>query len=74
MGRVCSTNSERRKACKLEIGKPEGKRALERLKYRSLDNDIPWEVGWGGIDWIGLAHDRDKWSALVNVAMDLCII
>jgi hypothetical protein len=24
------------------------------------------EVGWGGVDWIGLAHDRDKWRALVN--------
>jgi hypothetical protein len=24
------------------------------------------EIGWGGVDWIGLAQDRDKWRALVN--------
>jgi hypothetical protein len=29
------------------------------------------EIGWGGVDWIGLAQDRDKWRALVNVVMNL---
>jgi hypothetical protein len=29
------------------------------------------EIGWGGVDWIGLAQDRDKWRALVNAAMNL---
>jgi hypothetical protein len=31
------------------------------------------EIGWGGVDWIGLAQDRDKWtySYLVNVVMSL---
>jgi hypothetical protein len=29
------------------------------------------EIGWGVVDWIGLAQDRDKWRALVNVAMKL---
>jgi hypothetical protein len=29
------------------------------------------EIGWGGMDWIVLAQDRDKWRALVNTAMDL---
>jgi hypothetical protein len=29
------------------------------------------EIGWGGVDWIGLAHDRDKWRALVNAVMNL---
>jgi hypothetical protein len=24
------------------------------------------EIGWGGMDWIDLAHDRDQWRALVN--------
>jgi hypothetical protein len=28
------------------------------------------EVGWGGVDWIDLAQDRDKWRALVNVVMN----
>jgi hypothetical protein len=29
------------------------------------------EIGWGGVDWIDLAQDRDKWRALVNVVMNL---
>jgi hypothetical protein len=29
------------------------------------------ELGWGGVDWIGLAQDRGKWRALVNVVMNL---
>jgi hypothetical protein len=29
------------------------------------------EVGWGGIDWIDLAQDRDRWQALVNAVMNL---
>jgi hypothetical protein len=29
------------------------------------------EIGWGGVDWIGLAQDRDKWRAVVNAAMNL---
>jgi hypothetical protein len=29
------------------------------------------EVGWGGVDWIGLAQDTDMWRALVNVVMNL---
>jgi hypothetical protein len=29
------------------------------------------EIGWGGVDWIGLAQDRDKWRALVNSLMNL---
>jgi hypothetical protein len=29
------------------------------------------EIGWGDVDWIGLAQDRDKWRALVNAVMNL---
>jgi hypothetical protein len=29
------------------------------------------EVGWGDMDWIGLAEDRDRWRALVNAVMNL---
>jgi hypothetical protein len=31
------------------------------------------EIGWGGVDWIGLAQDMDKWRALVNAVMNLRI-
>jgi hypothetical protein len=29
------------------------------------------EIGWGGMDWIGLAQDRDEWRGLVNVVLNL---
>jgi hypothetical protein len=29
------------------------------------------EIGWGGMDWINLAQDRDKWRAVVNMVMNL---
>jgi hypothetical protein len=31
------------------------------------------EVGWGGVDWIGLAQDKDRWRALVNAIMNLWV-
>jgi hypothetical protein len=54
------------------VGKSEGKRPLGRSRCRWEDNtkmDIQ-EVG-GGMDWIELAQDRDKWRALVNAVMNL---
>jgi hypothetical protein len=32
-----------------------------------------WKIGWGGLDWIDLAQDRDQWKALVNTVMNLRI-
>jgi hypothetical protein len=32
------------------------------------------EVGWDDVDWIGLAQDRDRWRALVNVVMNLWVL
>jgi hypothetical protein len=29
------------------------------------------EIGWGGMDWVDLAEDRNRWRALVNTAMTL---
>jgi hypothetical protein len=55
------------------VGKPEGKRALGRHRRRWEDNirvDLQ-EVGCGGVDWIELAWDRDRWRALVNAVMKL---
>jgi hypothetical protein len=31
------------------------------------------KIGWGGVNWIGLAQDRDKWRALVNVVTNLSV-
>jgi hypothetical protein len=60
---------------RLLLGKPEGKRPLQRPRRRWLDNikmDFV-EVGWGDVDWIDLAQDRDRWRALVNAVMNLWV-
>jgi hypothetical protein len=54
---------EKRNAYRLLVGKPEGKRLLGRPRSRCMDNirmDLG-EVGWGDVDWIGLAQDRNRW-------------
>jgi hypothetical protein len=64
---------EKRNAYRLLVGKPKGKRPLARPRRMWLDNikmDL-LEKGWGGVDWTGLAQDRDKWRALVNEVMKL---
>jgi hypothetical protein len=68
MGGTCSTNGEKRNAYKLLVGKPGGKRSIRRPRRRWVDNIRMYlgEVGWGDVDWIGLAQDRNRWRALVN--------
>jgi hypothetical protein len=61
MGRACSTNGEKRNACRILVGNTEGKRPLGRPRRRSVDNikmDLK-EIGWYGMDWINVAQDRD---------------
>jgi hypothetical protein len=64
---------EKRKPCRLLVGKPKGKRTLGRPRRKWVDNirmDVG-EVGWGDVDWISLAKDMNRWRALVNSVLNL---
>jgi hypothetical protein len=64
---------EKRNAYRLLVRKPEGKRPLGRPRRRWVDNirmDLG-ELGWGDVDWVGLAQDRNRWRALVNSVLNL---
>ena len=64
---------ESRGVYRILVGKPEGKRPLERPRSRWEDNiktDLQ-EVGFRGMDWIELAQDMDRWRALVSTVMNL---
>jgi hypothetical protein len=63
---------EKRDAYRILVGKPEGKRLLGRPRRRLDDIRMDLgEIGWGGMDWIDLAQDRNQWRALVNTVMKL---
>jgi hypothetical protein len=73
MGRACSTNGEKKYVYGLLAGKPEGKRPLVIPRRRWVDNikmDL-LELGWGDVNWIGLAEDGKRWRALVNWVLNL---
>ena len=55
------------------VGKPEGKKPLGKLRFRweeSIKINLQ-EVGWGGMEWIALAQDMERWQAVVNAIMNL---
>ena len=73
-GHVARTG-ERRGVYRVLVGKTEGKRPLERTRYRWEDNikmDLH-NVGCWCIDWIELAQERDRWRAFVNAIMSLWV-
>jgi hypothetical protein len=64
---------EKRNAYRILMGKPEGKRPQGRPR-RMWEDNIKMhlrEIGWGGMNWIDLAQDRDQWIAVVNKVMNL---
>jgi hypothetical protein len=71
VGRTCGTNGEKN-VYRLLVGKPQGKRPLERPRRRWIDNiklDV-LEIGLNVVDWIGLAKHRHSWKALENSVMN----
>jgi hypothetical protein len=67
---------EERNVYKVLMGKPEVKRPLGRPRRRWEDGirmDLR-EIGWGSVDWIQLAQDRDRWRAFVDTVMNLRVL
>jgi hypothetical protein len=61
--KTCSICGEMRNAVKVLVGKPEGKGPLGKPRHRWVNNikmDLR-EIGWGSMDWTGLAQARDEW-------------
>ena len=64
---------ERRGVYNVLVGKSYGKRPLGRPRHGWEDNnEMGFQEVWcGGMDWIELAHDRDRWRALVHAVMNI---
>jgi hypothetical protein len=67
---------EERKVYKVLVGNHEGKRPLGRPRRRWEDGirmDLR-DIGMGGVDWIRLTEDRDRWRAVVSAVMNLRVL
>jgi hypothetical protein len=67
---------EESKVYRVMVGKPEGKRPLGRPRRRWEDGvrvDLR-QTGWGSVEWIQLADDRNRWRVLVNTEMNLWVL
>jgi hypothetical protein len=64
---------EERKVYKVLVGKPEGKRPLERPRREGVRMDLR-EIGLGGVDWIRLGQNRVRWRAVVSAVMNLWVL
>jgi len=68
MGGRVARMGDSRAVYRVLVGKPEGNRPLGRPRRR-WENNIKMdlqEVGCGGMDWIDLTQDRNRWRTLVN--------
>jgi hypothetical protein len=63
--------AERRNAYRILVGKSERKSLLGRPRCRWVDSIKMDLKGWGGMNWIDLAQDRDQWRTLMNTVMNL---
>jgi hypothetical protein len=62
---------KKRIACRDLVREYEGKRQFEDLDVCGRVILNWFEIGWHGVDWIGLAQDVEKWHAVVNAVMNL---
>jgi len=72
---VCSACGEMKSVYRDVMVKPEGKRLFGRPRFRWEDNikmDLQ-ELGCGGMDWVELAEDRDRWRALATAVMKVLV-
>jgi hypothetical protein len=66
---------EKRNAYGILVGKSVGERLVGRPRHRWVDNIKMYlrERGWGGMNWLDLAQDRDQWRASVNTVLNLLV-
>jgi hypothetical protein len=67
---------EERKVYRVLVGNTEGRRSLGRPRHRWEDGSkMPLrKTGWGSVQWIRLAQDRDRWRTVVNTVMNLWVM